>query len=42
MRAAFAVVVVLCLAAPAAAQEDRRFDFSGGYSRGKFIDFDVD
>lgn len=42
MRAALAAIVVLCLAPPAAAQEYRRFDVSGGYSRGLFIDFDVD
>jgi opacity protein-like surface antigen len=42
VRAALAAMVVLCLAAPASAQEDRRFDLSGGYSRGLFIDFDVD
>ena len=42
MRAALAAIVILCLAAPASAQEYRRFDLSGGYSRGLFIDFDVD
>jgi hypothetical protein len=42
MRAALAAIVGLCLAAPTSAQEYRRFDLSGGYSRGLFIDFDVD
>ena len=41
MRAALATIAVLCLAAPASAQEDHRFDLSGGYSRGLFVDFDV-
>jgi opacity protein-like surface antigen len=42
MRATLVAMVVLCLATPASAQQDRRFDLSGGYSRGKFVDFDVD